>query len=40
MATITEGTVLWEPSDAFKEQSTLWTYQQWLSDTRGLTFDS
>ena len=40
MATITEGTVLWEPSDAFKEQSTLRTYQQWLADTRGLTFDS
>lgn len=31
---------LWSPSESFRESSNLNQYQQWLRDTRGLTFTS
>ncbi|MDQ2829153.1 MAG: acetoacetate--CoA ligase, partial [Chloroflexota bacterium] len=33
-----EGTVLWEPSAAFKDNSTLARYMAWLEGTKGLAF--
>ncbi len=38
MGVAREGTVLWEPSEAFKEGSTLARYMRWLRETRGLSF--
>lgn len=35
-----EGTVLWEPSAAFKVNSTLARYMAWLKENRGLSFAS
>ncbi|HZS93644.1 MAG TPA: AMP-binding protein, partial [Chloroflexota bacterium] len=41
MATdITEGTVLWEPSIAFKDASNMTAYMRRLEERRGLRFDS
>ncbi len=39
MATVREGTLLWSPSEEFKEGSTLARYMRWLKDARGLAFD-
>src|SRR5437868_906624 len=39
MATsIKDGTLLWEPSEETKQQSTLMRYIQWLESTKGLKF--
>ncbi|MFL5654358.1 MAG: acetoacetate--CoA ligase [Ktedonobacteraceae bacterium] len=39
MATsIKDGTLLWEPSEETKQQSTLMRYMQWLESTKGLKF--
>ena len=40
MDAITEGTLLWEPSPAVKEQANLSHYIEWLGNERGLTFQS
>ena len=41
MATaVQEGTILWEPTEAFKEQSALTRYMRWLERERGLHFAS
>ena len=40
MSTITEGTLLWEPSAAVKENSNLIRYMKWLESERGLAFQS
>ena len=37
-ARITEGTLLWEPSAAFREASTMTDYLRWLERERGLRF--
>lgn len=37
--TFTEGTMLWEPSDEFKNQSNLVRYMNWLRENRGLDFE-
>ncbi len=36
----TEGTVLWVPSEAVKENANLTRYMQWLENERGLAFQS
>ncbi|MEO7002937.1 MAG: acetoacetate--CoA ligase [Ktedonobacterales bacterium] len=38
MTTVSEGTILWEPSDARKEQSALKAYMGWLANEYGHTF--
>jgi acetoacetyl-CoA synthetase len=38
MAAIAEGTLLWEPSAAVKEQANLSHFMKWLENERGLTF--
>jgi acetoacetyl-CoA synthetase len=38
MSTITEGTLLWQPSDELKRGSTLQTYMDWLTEHRQLRF--
>ncbi len=40
MSVAREGTVLWEPSAAFKDNSTLARYMAWLEETRSLSFVS
>ncbi len=35
---ITEGTVLWEPSDEFRRNSNMWDYMESLRTSRGLDF--
>ncbi len=35
---LTEGALLWEPSEALSERSGLATYMRWLDETHGLTF--
>src|ERR1700682_5022033 len=41
MATsIAEGTLLWEPSEELKQQSTLLRYMQWLEREKGLQLHS
>ncbi|MCF8082876.1 MAG: acetoacetate--CoA ligase [Deltaproteobacteria bacterium] len=37
--TITEGTLLWEPSQAFKAQANITQYMQWLKAEKDLSFD-
>ena len=37
--TIQEGTLLWEPSTAMKEQANLTHYMRWLAQEKGLHFD-
>ena len=34
-----EGALLWEPSEAFRERSTLADYMRWLGREHGLRFD-
>ena len=36
---VEEGTVLWEPSQEFKEGTNLTKYLKWLKDKKGLDFD-
>ncbi len=35
---VLEGTLLWEPSEAFKQQAVITRYLQWLARERGLRF--
>ena len=37
---ITEGTLLWTPSERRRESSKLAAYERWLGETRGLRFES
>jgi acetoacetyl-CoA synthetase len=39
MTETTEGTLLWEPSEEFKENAVISRYMKWLKDERDLTFD-
>jgi acetoacetyl-CoA synthetase len=39
MTETTEGTLLWEPSEEFKENTVISRYMKWLKDERDLTFD-
>ncbi|OUM90111.1 MAG: acetoacetate-CoA ligase [Bacillus thermozeamaize] len=39
MATISEGTLLWEPTEERKKSSGMFRYMQWLGERRGLAFD-
>jgi acetoacetyl-CoA synthetase len=36
MSSITEGTILWQPSDAFRQSTTMHAYMQWLIEQRGV----
>ena len=36
---VTEGTLLWEPSAAFRDASTMTDYMRWLERERGLAFE-
>jgi acetoacetyl-CoA synthetase len=38
MASLPEGAVLWEPSQAFRERSELARYMRWLAERKGLSF--
>jgi acetoacetyl-CoA synthetase len=40
VAPVHEGTLLWEPGVALKEHSSMTRYMRWLSDERGLRFDT
>ena len=39
MTETAEGTLLWEPSEEFKEGSEIVRYMRWLRDEKGLSFD-
>jgi acetoacetyl-CoA synthetase len=39
MTETTEGTLLWEPSESFKENSNIYHYMKWLKDEKNLSFD-
>ncbi len=39
MNTISEGTLLWQPSTSLQEQSVIRTYMDWLRQQRGLDFN-
>jgi acetoacetyl-CoA synthetase len=39
MTETTEGTLLWEPSEEFKENAVISRYMKWLKDERDLSFD-
>jgi acetoacetyl-CoA synthetase len=39
MTETTEGTLLWEPSEEFKENAVISRYMKWLKDERALSFD-
>lgn len=39
MTEATEGTLLWEPSEGFKENSNISRYMRWLEDEKNLSFD-
>src|SRR5258707_5681063 len=38
-AAISEGTLLWEPSEEMKQQANISNYMQWLESEKGLHFD-
>jgi acetoacetyl-CoA synthetase len=38
MATVSEGTLLWEPTEERKKSSGMYQYMQWLKERRGLEF--
>ncbi|MBX6396045.1 MAG: acetoacetate--CoA ligase [Alicyclobacillaceae bacterium] len=40
MATIPEGTLLWEGSESFKRSTNLYRYMNWLAETRNLAFQT
>ncbi|RLB33362.1 MAG: acetoacetate--CoA ligase, partial [Deltaproteobacteria bacterium] len=37
--TVTEGTLLWEPSEQFKRESNMAKFMAWLGETRGKSFE-
>jgi acetoacetyl-CoA synthetase len=37
---VTEGTLLWQPSETFKEQSVITEYMRWLAEAKQLRFSS
>src|SRR5918997_42641 len=39
MTETAEGTLLWEPSEGFKENTNISRYMRWLKDERDLSFD-
>ena len=39
MTEATEGTLLWEPSEEFKENTNIARYMRWLEEEKGLSFD-
>ena len=39
MAEAKEGTLLWEPSEEFKESANISRYMRWLEENRGLSFE-
>lgn len=39
VTSISEGTLLWEPSEEMKQQANITHYMQWLESERGLHFD-
>jgi acetoacetyl-CoA synthetase len=39
MTETAEGTLLWEPSKSFKENSNIYHYMKWLRDEKNLSFD-
>ena len=39
MTEATEGTLLWEPSEEFKENANVSRYREWLEKKKGLSFD-
>ena len=39
MTEATEGTLLWEPSEEFKENANVSRYMEWLEKEKGLSFD-
>ena len=39
MTETAEGTLLWEPSESFKEDSNIYHYMRWLRDEKNLSFD-
>jgi acetoacetyl-CoA synthetase len=39
MSNLTEGAILWQPSAALRDQSSMTRYMQWLSEKHGATFD-
>ena len=40
MTEAVEGTLLWEPSQGFKENAKITGYMRWLSEEKGLSFES
>ena len=40
MSPVTEGTLLWEPTEEFKNKTTLVRYMNWLKQNRGLAFST
>ena len=40
MTEAVEGTLLWEPSEEFKENAKITGYMRWLSEEKGLSFES
>jgi len=40
MAKVSEGTLMWEPPNMFKEESNLASYMRWLGSVKGLRFQS
>ena len=39
MTETAEGTLLWEPSEEFKERARISRYMRWLRDEKSLSFD-
>src|SRR3712207_1534871 len=39
MTETAEGTLLWEPSEGFKENATITRYVEWLAEEKGLPFE-
>ena len=35
---VDEGTILWEPSQEFREKANITRYLKWLKDEKGLAF--
>ena len=40
MTEAAEGTLLWEPSEGFKENARITAYMRWLQSERGLSFEN
>ena len=39
MTEAAEGTLLWEPSEGFRENAKITHYMRWLSEEKGLSFE-